>query len=166
LRLETKVESKVAKLNSVAFLAATLFLLFCFGSAKGQSPKTDEGNKQQRNAEVVIRFEQDWLRALNEHNRSTLGKILADDFLNSSWKGELRTKRQIIDQTNNQSTYGQKLTDMTVSFYGNAAIVRGLNIISDASGKIVLRLRFTDVLIYRHRKWQAVSAQETAIAER
>jgi hypothetical protein len=155
------------KRNLVEIFATALFLMFCFGLATGQSPtKASEENKQQRSAEVVIRFEQDWLRALNEHDRSTLEKILVDDFLNSSWKGELRTKRQIMDQTNNQSTYGQKLTDMTVSFYGNAAIVRGLNIISDASGKIVLRLRFTDVLIYRHRKWQAVSAQETAIAER
>jgi hypothetical protein len=31
-------------------------------------------------------------------NRSTLDKILADDFLDSGWKGKLRTKAQVLKE--------------------------------------------------------------------
>jgi hypothetical protein len=44
------------------------------------------------------------------------------------------------------------------------AIARGLNEISDKDGRIVMRIRFTDVFLYRHGNWQAVATQETPVS--
>jgi hypothetical protein len=44
------------------------------------------------------------------------------------------------------------------------AVARGLNEISGKNGQIVMRIRFTDVLPYRHGYWKAVAAQETPVS--
>jgi hypothetical protein len=51
---------------------------------------------QGRDKQTILDIENEWLRALVEHDRATLDKILADDFLDSSWKAELRTKDQLL----------------------------------------------------------------------
>ena len=51
---------------------------------------------QGRDERTVLRFERDWLRALVERDHATLDRILADDFIDSNWKGELRNKWQVL----------------------------------------------------------------------
>ena len=46
------------------------------------------------------------------------------------------------------------------------AVARGLNEIRDKNGRIVMRIRFTDVLLYRHGNCEAVAAQETPVSLR
>jgi hypothetical protein len=41
-----------------------------------------------------------------------------------------------------------------------------LNEIRDKEGSTVMRIRFTDVFVYRHGNWQAVAAQETPVISR
>jgi hypothetical protein len=45
---------------------------------------------QGRDEHTILRIEHEWLRALAECGRATLDRILADDFVDSNWKGELR----------------------------------------------------------------------------
>jgi hypothetical protein len=118
---------------------------------------------QSRDEWVVLRIEHEWLRALVERDRPTLGRILADDFVDSNWKGELRSKRQVLKGLGAPHPYSQHLRDMRIQLYGSMAVARGLNEISDKNGGIVMRIRFTDVLLYRHGNWQAVAAQETPV---
>jgi len=125
-----------------------------------------EISAQDRDKRTVLRIEHDWLRALVERDRATLDRILADDFMDSSWKGELRNKRQVLAGLSKRLPYSQHLQDVQIKLYGDAAVVRGLNMVSDQNGRIVMRIRFTDVLVYRHGHWQAVAAQETPLSPR
>ena len=118
---------------------------------------------QTRDERTVLRIEHDWLRTLVERDRATLDRILADDFIDSSWKGELRNKRHVLADLSKPLPYSQHLQDVQIKLYGDAAVARGLNMISDQNGRIVMRIRFTDVLLYRHGHWQAVAAQETPV---
>jgi hypothetical protein len=115
-------------------------------------------------AQTVLHIEHKWLRASVEHDRATLDRILADDFVDSNWKGGLRTKRQVLDKTVAPPAYSQHLRDVKIRIYGSTAIAQGLNEISARDGRIVMRIRFTDVLLYRHGNWQAVAAQETPVS--
>src|SRR5262249_816361 len=135
--------------------ALSIFLASAFG---GEMPV------QNRDEQAVLRIEQEWLRALVERDRPTVDTILADDFVDSNWKGELRTKRQVLEGLGTPNPYSQHLQDMKVQLYGSIAVARGLNEISDKNGGIVMRIRFTDVLLYRHGNWQAVAAQETPVS--
>jgi predicted N-acetyltransferase YhbS len=44
--------------------------------------------------------------------------------------------------------------------------VRGLNRVVNANGEVVATVRFTDVFVYRERRWQAVAGQETMVTEK
>jgi len=135
--------------------ALSIFLASAFG---GETPV------QNRDEQAALRIEQEWLRALVERDRPTVDTILTDDFVDSNWKGELRTKRQVLEGLGTPNPYSQHLRDMKVQLYGSIAVARGLNEISDKNGGIVMRIRFTDVLLYRHGNWQAVAAQETPVS--
>ena len=119
---------------------------------------------QGRDEHSVLQTEHEWLRALVECDRATLDTILADDFVDSNWKGELRTKRQMLEGLETARPYSQHLRDIKIQLYGSMAVARGLNEISNKAGRIVMRIRFTDVLVYRHGYWQAVAAQETPMS--
>lgn len=113
---------------------------------------------------AVLRIEHQWLRALVERDRTTLDRILADDFVDSNWKGELRTKRQVLEGLGTPRPHSQYLRDIKIPLCGSMAVARGLNEITGKNGRIVMRIRFTDVLLYRHGNWQAVAAQETPVS--
>lgn len=106
----------------------------------------------------------EWLRALVERDRATLDGILADDFVDSNWKGELRTKRQVLEGLGTTRPYSQHLRDIKIQLYGSMAVAQGSNEIRGKDGRIAMRIRFTDVLLYRHGNWQAVAAQETSVS--
>ncbi len=98
-------------------------------------------------------FEQKWLDILNRKDTAALDCILAPEFADTSRKGALRPKAQVLrelTQRKEQEQYKQKLTDLQASLFGDTAVVRGVNVISDQQGHEVLRIRFTDVLHY-HR---------------
>jgi hypothetical protein len=119
---------------------------------------------QGRDEPTIVRIEHEWLRALVERDRATLDRILADNFVDSNWKGELRTKRQVLEGLGAPRPYSQHLRDIKIQLYGSMAVARGLNEIRGKDGRIVMRIRFTDVLLYRHGNWQAVAAQETPMS--
>jgi len=121
---------------------------------------------QNRDERTVRRIEREWLRALVERDHITLERILADDFMDSTWKGELRTKRQVLEGLSKPLPYSQHLQSIKIKLYGSMALARGLNEITDKNGRIVMRIRFTDVLLYRHGYWQSVAAQETPVNPR
>jgi ketosteroid isomerase-like protein len=58
-----------------------------------------------------------------------------------------------------------RLTEVRAHVEGNMAFVRGLNEVVDPSGKVVARVRFTDVFTYRDGRWQALAGHETLLAE-
>ena len=70
---------------------------------------------QKPDEQTVLRIEHDWLKALTERDRVTLDRILADDFMNSTWKGELRDERQIFEGLAKPVEYSQRLDDLKVN---------------------------------------------------
>jgi hypothetical protein len=90
---------------------------------------------QTMDEQPVLRLEQDWLKALTERDRVSLNCILADEFVDCSWHGELRTKQQILAALGERAAYPQRLDDLKVSRYQQTAIVRGINIVTDQTGR-------------------------------
>ena len=107
-------------------------------------------------------FDQTWLEVLSKKDPAALNCMLAPDFVDISRKGELRPKEQVLRELPlRQDQYQQKLTDVDAKLYGDTAVVRGVNVITDKKGSEVLRIRFTDVLRFADGRWLAVAAQET-----
>lgn len=132
---------------------------FCAASAAAgcpTEPRTEAG---------VLAAEQAWVEALGKRDARALDCILDPSFADSSWRGELIPKTQILNALASRQPSTLLLTDVHASLIGDVAIVRGVNRQS-AGGKLLGSVRFVDLFVYRSDRWQAISAQESVIQPR
>jgi len=109
----------------------------------------------------VLATEAAWVETLRRRDAATLGRLLADDFVDTTWRGARRARPQVLASLAANGAQPIDLSDMSVSLHGDAAVARGLNTIRGADGTVRARIRFTDVFVYRDGGWRAVAAQET-----
>jgi len=113
--------------------------------------------------DALLSIENEWLAG--EHDRETLRRVLADDFVHPVSAGVFLTKDQHIEwavQHPPPPGRHQRFDQVRARVYGDTGIVTG---IVTASGPTNSEDRtiFTDVFVRREGRWQAVSAQETAV---
>jgi Domain of unknown function (DUF4440) len=139
------------------FLLAFAFCLNAFGTSSCPATVAHPDNSS------ALQFEHDWLKALQDKNTAALDCMLAPEFNDTSWKGQLRSKADVLRELPQRSDqYRQSLADVDAHVFGDTAVVRGVNVISDQQGHVVMHIRFTDVLRFAQGQWTAVAAQETA----
>ena len=124
----------------------------------------------------VMQFEQRWLDALRNHDMKALDQILADDWMDHSSWGQLVTRKDFFSAGATRPSSGmpartivsQHFENTKVRFYGDVAITTGAVVTEYAPGKpeesSTRKVIFTDVLVWRDGRWQAVSSQETVAA--
>jgi hypothetical protein len=117
---------------------------------------------QPRTAAGALEAEQRWVAALETRDSAALDCILAPSFADTSWRGALVTRSEVMKALSVRPQSTLTLTDLRPALIGDVAIVRGVNTQS-AGGKVIGSVRFVDVFVYRSGRWQAVSAQETPI---
>ncbi|HEV8408569.1 MAG TPA: nuclear transport factor 2 family protein [Sphingomicrobium sp.] len=122
-------------------------------SACPSEPRTQVG---------VLLAEQRWVEALERRDTRALDCILDESFADTSWRGQLIQKAQMMKALAGRPQSTLKLSDLTPQLIGDVAIVRGINTRSQGSN-VVGSVRFVDVFVYRSGRWQAVSAQESLI---
>jgi hypothetical protein len=115
-------------------------------------------------AQAVLAQEHRWLNALEAGDATALGAILPDNFIHITYLGKVRYRDDELANAKGPKPYKQHLSEQTVDFSHDVAIVHGLNTISRQEN-VVLQLRYTDVYIKDHGHWRPISAQETAIAK-
>jgi ketosteroid isomerase-like protein len=120
---------------------------------------------QPRTEAALIELEQNWAAALNRKDADSVACMVADEFEDAAVDGSLHTRRQMLEHIPQRKPGVNHLSEMRAHVDGNSGFVRGLNTVEDAFGKVVARVRFTDVFIYRNGRWQALAGQETLVAE-
>jgi ketosteroid isomerase-like protein len=111
-------------------------------------------------AVAVLNTEARWVQAIGARDAKALAQILAPNFVHVTYRGDIRFREQELAMVKRPKPYKQSTGYQTVDFYGNTAIVHGVNTITQ-NGKTVMWLRYTDVYAKHNGRWQAVSAQET-----
>lgn len=115
-----------------------------------------------RDKTSVLQFEHAWLQVLTEKNAAALDCMLAADFKDSSTKGMVRLKSQVLRELPLRSSQHQEtLTDLEADLFDDTAVVHGVGVIADQQGHEVTRIRFTDILRFVKGRWYAVASQET-----
>lgn len=111
----------------------------------------------------LIAVEHQWIQALQSHDTAALDRLLDDSFVDSTFRGGLRTKHDVLTGPRAAGAYRSiRLDDMNVRRYGDTAIVTGVNVLEGPGGHDDLaHVRFTDVFMRERGRWRAVSAQET-----
>lgn len=138
-------------------LILALALIGVCTSAQARTPESDRA--------AVVAVEQRWLAHISDP--TALESILADDFTHPVAAGVVLSKRQHIDWARARPTpAGVTLSFETldIRLYGDTAIATGITARRTGDDATLQRSIFTDVFEYRGGRWQAVNAQETAIA--
>jgi hypothetical protein len=138
--------------NSVfLFLISAQFLFSC-------SEKIDY---EAANA-YILKSAQEWAEAINAGDSLVIDRIVADDFVGVSLRGDLYDKKTLIRESRikaNQS-YKPKVFNVTIRFYGEAAVAQGNETWTKKADSTSTTNIWTDTWIYRDKKWQIVAAQD------
>ena len=120
---------------------------------------------QPRTEAALIELEQNWAAALSRKDADAVACIVADEFEDADVDGSLHTRSQMLEHIPQRRPGVNHLSEMRAHLEGNFGFVRGLATLVDASGKVVARVRFTDVFAYRDGRWQALAGHETLLGE-
>jgi ketosteroid isomerase-like protein len=147
-----------------AYLVAAILISFC-SLAAGQ-PTVKKSVPVSRSEQAVRNLEHMYADAVRRQDVSVLERILADDFIATSSRGEVRNKSQEIDDIKPNPDYALEafnLDDINVRIFRDTAIVTGRSTLkasykgqSSTSG-----FRYTRVYAKRKGRWQVVSQQLT-----
>lgn len=114
------------------------------------------------NAIAVLDREAQFLAAVSRRDAKTLGTILAENYVHTTYLGKIEYRDDALKNVGAHAAYKQQTSEQTVDFAGDAAVVHGINTVSQGA-KVVLRLRYTDVYVKQGGVWKVLSAQETRI---
>lgn len=120
--------------------------------------------KNQRKTDAALtELEQTWAAALNRKDTDAVACLLANEFEDADVDGSLHTRKETLDHIPNKKPGTNQLSELRGYVEGNMGFTRGLATLVDASGKVVARVRFTDVFAYRDGRWQALAGQESLL---
>ena len=142
---------------------AVLFFLVPFA----HSACSGEWSRQAKTQPALLHMEDFWEQALTDRSSAELDCLLAPDFTDSNWKGDSLNREQVLQAAANRAPVpaGAKhsFEEMKARIYGDTGIVTGVSYFTYTDGSQHARARFTDIFIYRDRRWQAVAGHETPI---
>jgi ketosteroid isomerase-like protein len=142
------------------FLTPALTLLLSLFAFAADCPKNEPKTEA-----ALIELEQNWARALSRKDVNAVGCMVAEEFEDADVDGSLHTRSQMLDGIPNRKLFVNHLSELRAYIEGNMGFARGLNSVVDASGKVVARVRFTDIFTYRDGRWQALAGHETLVGE-
>ena len=141
------------------FSSLAIFLAFALSAFAADCPKN-----QPKSEATLIQLEQNWAAALSRKDADTVACMLADEFEDADVDGSLHTRSQTLEHIPHKKPGTNQLSEMRAHVEGNLGFTRGLATLVDASGKVVARVRFTDVFTYRDGRWQALAGQESLLS--
>jgi Domain of unknown function (DUF4440) len=151
---------ELAPKGSIDMKYLLLVLMVC-GTA--YAPPCPAGQAQE--ASALIEREQGWARALEQRDAAALGCILADEFEDAGPDGKLTDRATTLAKAEKHAAVHHELSELHPQVHGEFGYIRGLATAVDAQGKVVVRVRFTDVYVYRGGRWQCVAGHESVVGK-
>ncbi len=142
--------------------AALLFLLAaapCAASFAAAPVSHADGSEADKAA--IAQLEQRWLAAIATGDRSALNTILADDYRDINWAGQVRGKAELIADPDVPANTTRVITHLEVRVWGDTAVATGINQVHSSDKGWTVEVPFTDVFARIDGQWRAVSSQET-----
>jgi ketosteroid isomerase-like protein len=120
---------------------------------------------QPKTETALIELEQNWAAALSRKDADAVACMVAAEFEDADVDGSLQTRSQMLEHIPKRKPGVNRLSEMRAHVEGKFGFTRGLATLVDASGKVVARVRFTDVFTYRDGRWQALAGHESLLSE-
>jgi ketosteroid isomerase-like protein len=154
-------------------LATLLMLLVCIAAT---SQITTKANPIGKVEQELMQLERDWSASYLKHDTTTVGRILADEYVGIDGRGIITSKAQEIEEAEAPkpgspvppfAVLAESVTDLKVRVYGNVAVVNGRVVekIRNKGGESETQYRRTTVWVKRQGRWQCVSFHGSRIIE-
>jgi len=142
------------KFRPAALALAVVLLVFSLASA-GQQTAVRAPSAEDELVSVV----RAWLAAEQTGDRAALNRIIADDFVGSTFGGNVVSKSDLIPTEGEDAPRfpSSSLKESTIRAFGATGVVMGRLAVENAGQPG--QLRFTIVLMKREAGWQMVAAQ-------
>jgi ketosteroid isomerase-like protein len=137
---------------------AIFLLTVCLATTASvaQNPSVNEKTAPE---EQVKQVEKDWLAADAKGDTASLERIIADDFIGTSFNGGLLVKSDIIPQGSSPGGFAGATAGQTnVRVFGDTAVLMG---IVNTRGPQPNQIRVALVFQKRPQGWQIIAAQLT-----
>lgn len=118
---------------------------------------------QAKDEAALVEIEQTWARSLEQQDVSALGCILADEFEDAGPSGALSDRSKILARAADHPGVHHELSDLHARVYGDFGYIRGVATAAMGNGRVkdVVKVRFTDMYVYRDGRWQCVAGHES-----
>ncbi len=148
--------------------ASIAILVLTFSASAHQSPLTAQDTAGIATSEDSVRaVELSRAQTLLRADPAALSRMVADEFVEISRLGQLRTKADNLREigTGALRLLSVRYDSLAVRIYGDVAVLRG---IADNTGTFrgfpfSGKIRYLRIFIRRDGRWQAVAMQQTAL---
>jgi len=122
--------------------------------AQGQTASSNGRPEDQ-----AMQLERDWLSADAKGDLTSLRRIIADDFIGSSFDGTVLSKQDIIPERTGPGGFaGATVGDTNVRVFGDTSVLMG---VINTAGAPIKQIHVTLVVQKRPQGWQMIAAQLT-----
>jgi hypothetical protein len=118
---------------------------------------------QAKDEAALVQIERTWAQALEQHDTNSLGCVLAEEFEDTDIDGKLIDRSTTLAKLAKPRAVHHELSDLHAHIYGDFAYIRGVADAIDTQTKMTMRVRFTDIYVFREGRWQCVAGQESLI---
>ena len=118
-----------------------------------------------KDGSALIEAEQAWARSLEHQDTAALGCILVEEFEDAGPDGKVTDRATTLAKAAEHRAVHHELSDLHPHVQGDFGYIRGQAAAVDMQGKVVARVRFTDVYAYREGRWQCVAGHESMMSE-
>jgi ketosteroid isomerase-like protein len=118
---------------------------------------------QAKDESALVEIEKTWARALDQRDRDTLACILGDEFEDVDIHGHRSNRAEVLAKIMDHRNVQHELSDLHARVHADFGYVRGLATATPAGGGEAIKVRFTDIYVYRSRRWQCVAGQESQV---
>lgn len=118
---------------------------------------------QSKDESALVHAEQNWARALEQRDVTTLDCLLAQEFEDADPDGKLTDRATTLAKAAVHPPVHHELSELHSHVSGDSGFIRGLATAVDAQGKVLFKVRFTDVYAYRDGRWQCVAGHESMV---
>jgi len=136
----------------------SVVLIICVGAslslAQGQA-----GSSNSKAEDQVMQLERDWLTADAKGDLPSLRRIISDDFIGSSFEGQVLSKKDIVPEEMGPGGFaGATPSNTNVRIFGDTAILMG---VINMAGTPPKQIHVTLVCQKRSEGWQMIAAELT-----
>jgi len=120
---------------------------------------------QPRTEAALVQIEQTWARSLEHSDATALGCILAQEFEDAGPDGSLTDRAATLAKAAQPRQVHHELAEFQAHVHDDFGYIRGLATTTDPQGKVLARVRFTDVYVYRDGRWECVAGHESMLGK-